>query len=248
MPSQGNIILVETPWYPSLGGMVINGLKREHVMATVVEREGSAPTCHHLRPVCHGKLVSKPALTILPLIPAPSKRPNTVRRNKETTSWSRGESRSVCVACNQLLLDRVALSLTEFTYGSSAPPHLPLYPSPYLGPCRPERPLRRWAGSGSDTTALCRRDTAWKGCLGCRGGGSRTLFQSIYLSIGSNHCKKTYKHGDSFCVMSQYPHLQKLVASHLLPSAATVGSYGHPRVSIDRQDESDEKSDLHQTD
>ena len=217
-------------------------------MATVVEREGSAPTCHHLRPVCHGKLVSKPALTILPLIPAPSKRPNTVRRNKETTSWSRGESRSVCVACNQLLLDRVALSLTEFTYGSSAPPHLPLYPSPYLGPCRPERPLRRWAGSGSDTTALCRRDTAWKGCLGCRGGGSRTLFQSIYLSIGSNHCKKTYKHGDSFCVMSQYPHLQKLVASHLLPSAATVGSYGHPRVSIDRQDESDEKSDLHQTD
>jgi hypothetical protein len=57
------------------------------------EREGR-PTCHHLRPVCQGKLVSKPALTILPLIPAPSKRPKTVRRNNVTTSWSRGESRS----------------------------------------------------------------------------------------------------------------------------------------------------------
>ena len=70
-----------------------NWIERRHVMATVVERS-SALTCHHLRPVCQGKLVSKPALTILPLIPAPSKRPNTVRRNKVTTSWSRGESRS----------------------------------------------------------------------------------------------------------------------------------------------------------
>ena len=45
--------------------------------------------------------------------------------------------------------------------------------------------------------------------------------------------------------VARYPHLQKLVASHLLPSAATVGSYSHPRVSITRKDESDEKSDLH---
>lgn len=50
--------------------------------------------------------MSKPALTNLPLIPAPSKRPKTVRRNKETTNWSRGESRSAD-AIRQHNLNRV---------------------------------------------------------------------------------------------------------------------------------------------
>jgi hypothetical protein len=55
--------------------------------------------------------------------------------------------------------------------------------------------------------------------------------------------EKTNRHG-----CPQYPHLQKLVASHLLPSAAAVGSYSNPRVSVDRKVESNEKFDLRQTD
>jgi hypothetical protein len=98
-----------------------------------------ALTCHHLRPVCHGKLVSKPALTILPLIPAPSKRPNTVRRNKETTSWSRGESRSVggvCRCCQSAArpncpeLDRVYIRKQR----ASTSPSLPVAVSGSVSP------------------------------------------------------------------------------------------------------------------
>jgi hypothetical protein len=165
--------------------------------------------------------VSKPALTILPLIPAPSKRPNTVRRNKVTTSWSRGESRSGDMHANHQFscsLNRVALMVGP-TYGSSAPLHLPLFQWPYPGPCHPERPLRRFADSGSDTTASCMRGMAWKGCPGCPGGGWWNFFQSIYLSHSNEH--KTQQ--VNFFFVRRYPHLQKLVASHLL-SAATVGS------------------------
>lgn len=81
-------------------------------------------TSHHFLPVVQGTLVSKPAFTIFPLIPAPRRSPNiwrkfnllrkrvrkvvareyyqskridrlTVRRNKVTMSWSRGESLSI---------------------------------------------------------------------------------------------------------------------------------------------------------
>jgi len=82
-----------------------NSIER-HVITGAIERE-RALTCHHLRPVCHSKLVFSPALTILPLIPAPSKRPKTVRRNSETTSWSRGESRSEGAFVNER--NRIAL-------------------------------------------------------------------------------------------------------------------------------------------
>jgi hypothetical protein len=58
------------------------------------EAENRAFTSHHLRPVDHAMLVSKPAFSIRLLMPAPSNKPNTVSRNKVTTSWSRGESRS----------------------------------------------------------------------------------------------------------------------------------------------------------
>ena len=54
----------------------------------------SQRTSHHLLLVFHGKLVSNPAFSMRPLIPAPRRRPKTVRRKSVTTSWSRGESRS----------------------------------------------------------------------------------------------------------------------------------------------------------
>lgn len=53
-------------------------------------------TCHHFRPSFQGAFKSMPAFTIRPLIPAPNRRPKTVSKNRVTTSWSRGESRSVC--------------------------------------------------------------------------------------------------------------------------------------------------------
>jgi hypothetical protein len=90
----------------------------------------SALTCHHLRPVCQGKLVSKPALTILPLIPAPSKRPNTVRRNRVTTSWSRGESRSGGMQIVQLAAEpKFALMGDRVLHTEAARLHISLFTS-----------------------------------------------------------------------------------------------------------------------
>jgi len=97
-------------------------------------------TCHHLRFVCQGKLISVPALAILPLIPAPSKRPNTVRRNKETTSWSRGESRSeeACKSSISCCWDRVALAGRPRVYvrkqRASTSPSLPVAVSGSVSP------------------------------------------------------------------------------------------------------------------
>ena len=206
--------------------------------ALSIERE-SALTCHHLRPACHGKLVSNPALTILPLIPAPSKRPKTVRRNNETTSWSRGESRSAGARVNER--GRVAL-ISPVTYGSSVPPHLPLYQSLYLGPCHLEWPRRRWADSGSDTIALYRRGTAWKGCPGCPGGGWRNLSRNICLSFVTSFRTRAVSIVDrntNICRNSWPPTYDWMRP----PSEARVTLC----VSNVKAENDDGKSDLHET-
>jgi len=51
-------------------------------------------TSHHRLPGDHDKLGLIPALSMRFLIPAVSSKPRTVKRNKVTTSWSLGESRS----------------------------------------------------------------------------------------------------------------------------------------------------------
>ena len=58
-----------------------------------VDRTGQR-TSHSSLPADQLNRGSRPAFSILPLIPAPSSKPNTVNRNKVTTSWSRGESLS----------------------------------------------------------------------------------------------------------------------------------------------------------
>ena len=92
------------------------------------------PTSHHRRLVLQGKVESNPALSILFLIPAPSRRPNTVSRKRVTTSWSLGESRSVVTSVNAHL--RSVGKLTETTSF-----YIPFLPScsvkvgvPYLRP------------------------------------------------------------------------------------------------------------------
>lgn len=130
-------------------------------------REKTSLTCHHLRPAFQGRLVSKPALSILPLIPAPSNRPKTVRRNRVTTNWSRGESRSAATKVDKPEYPwRV-----QVTYGSNAPLHR--LPSRWLyrGLYRREKHRRRWVGFDSDTTASYKTGMAWKGYLGCPCGG-----------------------------------------------------------------------------
>lgn len=108
-------------------------LIERHVTTDSIERE-SALTCHHLRPVGHGMFVFSPALTILPLIPAPSKRPKTVRRNSETTSWSRGESRSEGGIVNKR--NRIAQILQDYIrkQRASTSPSLPVAVSGSVSP------------------------------------------------------------------------------------------------------------------
>ena len=53
-------------------------------------------TSHHLALfLLHGNSGVKPAFKIRFLIPAPRRRPKTVNKNKVTTNWSLGESRSI---------------------------------------------------------------------------------------------------------------------------------------------------------
>ena len=54
----------------------------------------SRHTSHSSLPTVQLNRGSSPAFSILPLIPAPSNSPNTVSRNRVTTSWSLGESLS----------------------------------------------------------------------------------------------------------------------------------------------------------
>lgn len=51
-------------------------------------------TSHNSLPAVQLNRGSRPAFSIFPLMPAPSNKPNTVNRNRVTTSWSRGESLS----------------------------------------------------------------------------------------------------------------------------------------------------------
>lgn len=58
-------------------------------------RRGDEHTSHHRLPTNHDDILgSMPALSMRFLIPELSSKPKTVRRNRVTTSWSLGESRS----------------------------------------------------------------------------------------------------------------------------------------------------------
>jgi hypothetical protein len=68
--------------------------QRLKLMRMYIQRYGRL-TSHHLPWFLRfGSSPMRPALNIRFLIPAPRRRPKTVRRNKVTTSWSLGESRS----------------------------------------------------------------------------------------------------------------------------------------------------------
>jgi hypothetical protein len=196
------------------------GLRR-HVKCTL--------TCHHLRPVFQGKLVSKPALTILPLIPAPSKRPNTVRRNKVTTSWSRGESRSGRMQIVQLVcLNRVAqlMGETEFyirKQRASTSPSLPVAVSGSVSPREaPAQIGRFWFRHHCFVQER-------HGLEGLSGMFRRRMveFRPKHMPVIRMRIKNKQGTAGRFSVsVCRYPHLQKLVASHLffLSAAAAVGS------------------------
>lgn len=146
-----------------------------------------------------------PALSMRFLIPAVSSKPRTVKRNKVTTSWSLGESRSArsLSSCHKKRQNVEAHGNTSLLR------HLP-FPSLYLGLCLRGSPRRRSGGSDSSTTAWCTTDTASRDYRACASEGSCSLNRNRCLQNSMNVCMVT-KNGET----EDHAHLQKLVTSHL---------------------------------
>ena len=93
------------------------------------------------------------------LIPAPNSKPKIVKRNRVTTSWSLGESRSKSDMSNRHKRQNI-----EANGNISLRHHLPcLWPCQDL--CRREKHCHRWGAAGPDTIVWYRRDTVWTGRL-----------------------------------------------------------------------------------
>jgi hypothetical protein len=90
----------------------------------------------------------------------------------------------------RLTFSELEEKLSEVTYGSSVPPHLPPSPWRYLGPHRQGRPPHIWIDSGLDTIASYRRGRAWKGDLEHLDGVWQILSRNIYLLL---RYEKSYK-------------------------------------------------------
>lgn len=164
-------------------------------------------TSHHRLPDVHDKLGFIPALSMRFLIPAVSSKPRTVKRNRVTTSWSLGESRSArslssCHNCQ-----------TIETHGNTLLRRHLLSPWPCLGLCRRGSPQRRSGGSGSSTTAWCTTDMAWMDYLACASEGSCSWIR--------NRCLRDSMDVHIIIEGSEedHAHLQKLVTSHLFRMA-----------------------------
>ena len=116
-------------------------------------------TSHHLPWFLrfHGSSPVSPALDIRFFIPAPRSRPKTVRRNKVTTSWSRGESRSRIDWGSEIP------GIRNEPYGNILLQRLLLFLSQCRDLCFPETRQRRWGGFDSSTTVLCMIDRVAKG-------------------------------------------------------------------------------------
>ena len=100
-----------------------------------------------------------PAFSMRFLIPALSNKPKTVKRNRVTTSWSLGESRSKSDMSNRHKRQNIEAD------GNISLRHHPPFPSPCQDPCHREKPRHRWRAAGPDTIVWYRRDMVWMGCL-----------------------------------------------------------------------------------
>ena len=166
-------------------------------------------TSHHLLPLCQGNSAAIPAFAIRVLMPATSSRPKTVRRNRVTTSWSRGESRSV-------FMFSVVWTSTQLlcAHGNIVPLHHPLYRWRCLGWCPLSTPPRRWVGFGSDTIVSYKTGTVEMGRLDYPDAESSSLPGNICLNVLMKNWVLSK--------LGRFIHLQKLVASHLVRTAVAL--------------------------